>query len=482
MTVETFDPGNDTPKAVQPNTTHATKVAPAMGQGRGTGTRIGFISLGCPKNLVDSERILTQLRTEGYDVVNSYDGADLVIVNTCGFIDSAVQESLDTIGEALNENGKVLVTGCLGAKEDEIREVHPKVLGITGPHAYEMVLEQVHNHLPKPEHDPLTALIPDHGVKLTPRHYAYLKISEGCNNRCTFCIIPALRGDLVSRPIGEVLDEAKRLKEAGVKELLVISQDTSAYGLDVKHKTGFWNGMPVKTRMTELCEKLAEMGIWVRLHYVYPYPHVDEVIPMMAEGKILPYLDIPFQHASPKVLKAMKRPGKAERTLEQIKKWREICPDLVIRSTFIVGFPGETEEDFQLLLDWLEQAQLDRVGCFKYSPVEGAVANDLAELIDDEIMEDRYQRFMAVAARISAERLQARVGTEMRVIVDELNDEGAVARAYSDAPEIDGKVILGGEFDVEVGQMVWASIEFANEYDLYATIVRDDNDEIEDLG
>ncbi|TKB52815.1 30S ribosomal protein S12 methylthiotransferase RimO [Ferrimonas aestuarii] len=480
MTVENFDPSQNQPKAVQPNTTHATKVAPDMGQG--SGTRIGFISLGCPKNLVDSERILTQLRTEGYDVVNSYEGADLVIVNTCGFIDSAVQESLDTIGEALKENGKVIVTGCLGAKEDEIREVHPKVLGITGPHAYEMVLEQVHNHLPKPDLNPLTSLIPDHGVKLTPRHYAYLKISEGCNNRCTFCIIPALRGDLVSRPIGEILDEAKRLKAAGVKELLVISQDTSAYGVDVKYKTAFWDGMPVKTNMKVLCEKLAEMGIWVRLHYVYPYPHVDDIIPLMAEGKILPYLDIPFQHAAPRVLKAMKRPGKAERTLEQIKKWRQICPELVIRSTFIVGFPGETEEDFQLLLDWMEEAQLDRVGAFKYSPVEGAVANDLAELIDEEVMEDRYQRFMQMAARISAERLQARVGSEMRVIVDELNDEGAVARAYTDAPEIDGKVILGGEFDVEVGQMVWASIEFANEYDLYATIVRDENDEIEDLG
>ncbi|WP_417349148.1 30S ribosomal protein S12 methylthiotransferase RimO [Ferrimonas sp.] len=484
MTVEQFNPKQtttlETPKKVLDKMTEGGSVQSQTKPS--SAARIGFISLGCPKNLVDSERILTQLRTEGYDVVNTYEGADLVIVNTCGFIDSAVQESLDTIGEALSENGKVLVTGCLGAKENEIREVHPKVLGITGPHAYEMVLEQVHQHLPKPQHDPLTSLIPDHGVKLTPRHYAYLKISEGCNNRCTFCIIPALRGDLVSRPIGEVLDEAKRLKDAGVKELLVISQDTSAYGIDVKHKTGFWNGMPVKTRMTELCQKLAEMGIWVRLHYVYPYPHVDEVIPLMAEGKILPYLDIPFQHASPRVLKAMKRPGKAERTLEQIKKWREICPELVIRSTFIVGFPGETEEDFQILLDWLEEAQLDRVGCFKYSPVDGAVANDLAELVPEEVMEDRFQRFMAVAARISAERLQARVGTEMRVIVDELNDEGAIARAYTDAPEIDGKVILGGEFDVDVGQMVWASIEFANEYDLYATIVRDEDGEIDDLG
>lgn len=484
MTVEQFNPKQtttlETPKKVLDNLASEDSVLSVNDPS--AVSRIGFISLGCPKNLVDSERILTQLRTEGYDVVNSYEGADLVIVNTCGFIDSAVQESLDTIGEALKENGKVIVTGCLGAKEDEIREVHPKVLGITGPHAYEMVLEQVHNHLPKPDLNPLTSLIPDHGVKLTPRHYAYLKISEGCNNRCTFCIIPALRGDLVSRPIGEILDEAKRLKAAGVKELLVISQDTSAYGVDVKYKTAFWDGMPVKTNMKVLCEKLAEMGIWVRLHYVYPYPHVDEIIPLMAEGKILPYLDIPFQHAAPRVLKAMKRPGKAERTLEQIKKWRQICPELVIRSTFIVGFPGETEEDFQLLLDWMEEAQLDRVGAFKYSPVEGAVANDLAELIDEEVMEDRYQRFMQVAARISAERLQARVGSEMRVIVDELNDEGAVARAYTDAPEIDGKVILGGEFDVEVGQMVWASIEFANEYDLYATIVRDENDEIEDLG
>ncbi|GAA4873228.1 30S ribosomal protein S12 methylthiotransferase RimO [Ferrimonas pelagia] len=473
MTVHTFDPQDDTPQvAVQPNTTHATKVAPALGQG--SGSRIGFVSLGCPKNLVDSERILTQLRIEGYDIVNTYEGADLVIVNTCGFIDSAVQESLDTIGEALKENGKVLVTGCLGAKEDEITQIHPKVLGVTGPHAYEMVLEQVHAHLPKPEHDPMTSLIPDHGVKLTPRHYAYLKISEGCNHKCTFCIIPSMRGDLDSRPIGNVLDEAKRLKDAGVKELLVISQDTGAYGVDTKHRTGFWNGMPVKTAMLELCQKLAEFGIWVRLHYVYPYPHVADLMPLMAEGKILPYLDIPFQHASPSVLKLMKRPGNAERTLEQIKAWRAQCPDLVIRSTFIVGFPGETEEDFQLLLDWLEEAQLDRVGCFKYSPVEGAKANEIEDQISEEVKEERYQRFMAVQARISRDKLADRVGQEMLVMVDEIGEDGAIGRSYADAPEIDGKVVIGGEYDLNPGDMVWVSIEFSDDHDLFGTLVEDD--------
>ena len=350
-----------------------------------SGHKIGFVSLGCPKNLVDSERILTQLRVEGYDVVPTYDDADLVIVNTCGFIDSAVAESLETIGEALAENGKVLVTGCLGAKEDVIREVHPNVLAVTGPHAYEAVLGQVHDHLPRPEHNPFVNLVPPQGVKLTPRHYAYLKISEGCNHRCTFCIIPSMRGDLVSRPIGEVLDEAQRLVKAGVKELLVISQDTSAYGVDMKYKTDFWNGQPVKTRMLELCEALGSMGVWVRLHYVYPYPNVDDVIPLMAAGKILPYLDIPFQHASPKVLKAMKRPAFEDKTLARIKQWREVCPELTIRSTFIVGFPGETEEDFQYLLDWLTEAQLDRVGCFQYSPVEGAPANLLDQHVTDDI-------------------------------------------------------------------------------------------------
>ncbi|WP_207626731.1 30S ribosomal protein S12 methylthiotransferase RimO [Parendozoicomonas haliclonae] len=455
-----------------------------MGNGaKGTGTRIGFISLGCPKNLVDSERILTQLRTEGYDIVNTYEGADLVIVNTCGFIDSAVKESLDTIGEALRENGKVLVTGCLGAKEDEITEVHPGILGISGPHAYEMVLEQVHAHLPKPEYDPMTSLIPDHGVKLTPKHYAYLKISEGCNHTCTFCIIPSMRGKLVSRPVGQVLDEAKRLKASGVKELLVISQDTGAYGVDAKYSTSFWDGMPVKTSMQALCEKLGEMGIWVRLHYVYPYPHIEKVLPLMAEGKILPYLDVPFQHASPRILKLMKRPGNSEKTLEQIKSWREICPELVIRSTFIVGFPGETEEDFQILLDWLEEARLDRVGCFKYSPVEGAVANELPDHVPEEIQEERYQRFMDVQSRISREKLGERVGQEMLVLIDEIGEEGAIGRSYADAPEIDGRVILGGEFDLTPGEMVWVSIEYSDDHDLYGTLVDDEefeDDEYED--
>lgn len=433
--------------------------------------RVGFVSLGCPKNLVDSERILTQLRTEGYDVVPTYNDADLVIVNTCGFIDSAVQESLDTIGEALKENGKVIVTGCLGIKEDEIREVHPNVLAITGPHAYETVVEQVHDHLPKPVHNPYHDLIPEQGVKLTPRHYAYLKISEGCNHRCTFCIIPSMRGDLVSRPIGEVLNEAERLKAAGVKELLVISQDTSAYGVDVKHKMDFWDGMPLKTGMKELCEQLSHMGIWVRLHYVYPYPSVDKVIPLMAKGHILPYLDIPFQHASPRILKLMKRPAAAERTLDRILKWREMCPQLVIRSTFIVGFPGETEEDFEMLLDFLDKAQLDRVGCFKYSEVEGATANDLPDQVSEEVKQERYERFMLKQQAISTARLQSRVGMIMQVLIDEVDEEGAVGRSYADAPEIDGVVYLNGDMEVEPGDMVDVLIEHADEYDLWGTRV-----------
>ncbi len=442
-------------------------------------SKVGFVSLGCPKNLVDSERILTQLRTEGYDVVPTYNDAELVIVNTCGFIDSAVQESLDTIGEALTENGKVIVTGCLGVKEDEIREVHPNVLAVTGPHAYENVLEQVHEHLDKPNHNPYQDLVPDHGVKLTPKHYAYLKISDGCNHRCSFCIIPSMRGDLVSRDIGSILDEAKRLKAAGVKEILVISQDTSAYGVDVKYKTGFWDGMPVKSNMLGLCQQLAQLGLWVRLHYVYPYPSVDKVIPLMAEGKILPYLDIPFQHANRRILKLMKRPAAAEKTLERIKAWREICPDLVIRSTFIVGFPGETEEEFQELLDWLEEAQLDRVGAFAYSPVEGATANELPDPVPEEIKQERLQRFMAVAARISEKKLMSRVGQEMYVIVDEIGEQGAIARSYADAPEIDGNIIIGGEFDLNPGDQVWVSVEFANEHDLFATLV-DDEEELTD--
>jgi len=471
MSVNQFDPKQTTTLATPKKVIgEQHNQAVKDGQSFDMGSRIGFISLGCPKNLVDSERILTQLRTEGYDVVNTYNDADLVIVNTCGFIDSAVQESLDTIGEALKENGRVIVTGCLGVKDDEIREVHPNVLAVTGPHAYEEVLNQVHEYLPKPEHNPFEHLIPDHGVKLTPKHFAYLKISEGCNHRCTFCIIPSMRGDLVSRPIGEVLSEAERLKAAGVKELLVISQDTSAYGVDVKHKMDFWNGQPVKTDMKSLCEKLGEMGMWVRLHYVYPYPSVDKVIPLMSEGKLLPYLDIPFQHASPKILKAMKRPGQAERVLERINKWREICPEIVIRSTFIVGFPGETEEDFQMLLDWLEQAQLDRVGCFKYSEVEGAVSNDLEGQVPEDVKEERFVRFMEKQQAISTRKLKQRVGSKMTVLIDEVDEEGAIARSTADAPEIDGMVYLNGETELSPGDLVEVTIEHSDEYDLWASV------------
>lgn len=433
--------------------------------------KVGFVSLGCPKNLVDSERILTQLRTEGYDVVPSYDDAELVVVNTCGFIDSAVQESLEAIGEALAENGKVIVTGCLGAKENQIREIHPKVLEITGPHAYEEVLGHVHKYVAKPTHNPFTSLVPAHGVKLTPRHYAYLKISEGCNHRCTFCIIPSMRGDLVSRPIGEVLAEAKRLKEAGVKEILVISQDTSAYGVDVKHRTGFYDGMPVKTSMVALCEELAKLDIWVRLHYVYPYPHVDDVIPLMRDGKVLPYLDIPLQHASPRILKLMKRPGTVERTLERILKWREICPEITLRSTFIVGFPGETEEEFQMLLDFIDKAELDRVGCFKYSPVEGAKANELPDPVPEEIQEERFQRFMELQQQVSIRKLARKVGKEMTVLIDEVDEEGATGRSFADAPEIDGLVYLNGETGLKPGDLVKVRIDEADEYDLWASLV-----------
>ncbi len=433
--------------------------------------KVGFVSLGCPKNLVDSERILTQLRTEGYDVVPSYDDAELVVVNTCGFIDSAVQESLEAIGEALAENGKVIVTGCLGAKENQIREIHPKVLEITGPHAYEEVLGHVHKYVEKPTHNPFTSLVPAHGVKLTPRHYAYLKISEGCNHRCTFCIIPSMRGDLVSRPIGEVLAEAKRLKEAGVKEILVISQDTSAYGVDVKHRTGFYDGMPVKTSMVALCEELAKLGMWVRLHYVYPYPHVDDVIPLMRDGKILPYLDIPLQHASPRILKLMRRPGSVERTLERIQKWREICPEITLRSTFIVGFPGETEEEFQMLLDFIDKAELDRVGCFKYSPVEGAKANELPDPVSAEVQEERFQRFMELQQQVSIRKLARKVGKEMLVLIDEVDEEGATGRSAADAPEIDGLVYLNGETGLKPGDMVKVRIDEADEYDLWASLV-----------
>ena len=434
--------------------------------------KIGFVSLGCPKNLVDSERILTQLRTEGYNIVNTYDNADMVIVNTCGFIDSAVQESLDAIGEALNENGKVIVTGCLGAKDDEIREVHPNVLAITGPHAYEEVMGHVHQYVPQPERIPFENLVPETGVKLTPKHFAYLKISEGCNHRCTFCIIPSMRGDLVSRPVGDVLAEAQRLANAGVKELLVISQDTSAYGVDVKHKTGFWDGQPVKTRMLELCEALGKLGIWVRLHYVYPYPSVDDVIPLMADGKILPYLDIPLQHANKRILRLMKRPGSADRTLERIQNWRKICPDLTIRSTFIVGFPGETEEEFEELLQFLRDAQLDRVGCFTYSDVEGAKANELPDPVPEEVKQERYARFMEVQQEISAARLQQKIGRTLDVLIDEVDAEGAIGRSYADAPEIDGLVYLNGEYEVQPGERVRVQIEHADEYDLWGSVVR----------
>ncbi|WP_440053100.1 30S ribosomal protein S12 methylthiotransferase RimO [Pseudoalteromonas sp. T1lg65] len=467
MSVEQFNPKQTTTL----ETAKKQLDAATLEKSADAGSKVGFVSLGCPKNLVDSERILTQLRTEGYEVVNSYHDSDVVIVNTCGFIDSAVQESLDTIGEALKENGKVIVTGCLGAREDEIREVHPGVLGITGPHSYENVMEHVHQFTSKPKANPFTSLIPDQGVKLTPKHYAYLKISEGCNHRCTFCIIPSMRGDLVSRPVGDVLSEAERLKQAGVKELLVISQDTSAYGVDVKQRTGFWNGMPVKTDMLNLCQALNQLGIWVRLHYVYPYPHVDAVIPLMAEGKLLPYLDIPFQHASPRVLKLMKRPGQAERTLDRIKKWRELCPELVIRSTFIVGFPGETEEDFQILLDWLEEAQLDRVGCFKYSPVEGAKANEIEEQVPEDVKQDRFERFMLKQQAISKARLALRIGTTMDVLIDEVDEEGAIGRTYADAPEIDGLVYLNGESNVKPGDIVKVAIEHSDEYDLWGSVI-----------
>ena len=434
--------------------------------------KVGFVSLGCPKALVDSERILTQLRTEGYQVVPTYEDADVVVVNTCGFIDTAKAESLDAIGEAIAENGRVIVTGCMGVEESAIREVHPSVLAVTGPQQYEQVVSAVHEVVPpKQDHNPLIDLVPPQGVKLTPRHYAYLKISEGCNHSCSFCIIPSMRGKLVSRPVGEVLSEAERLAKAGVKEVLVISQDTSAYGVDIKYRTGFWNGRPVKSRMTEMCEALSELGIWVRLHYVYPYPHVDELIPLMAEGKILPYLDIPFQHASPNVLKAMKRPAFEDKTLARIKKWREICPELTIRSTFIVGFPGETEEDFQYLLDWLTEAQLDRVGCFKYSPVEGAPANELGlEAIPEDVQQDRWERFMAHQQAISTARLQQKIGQTIQVIIDEVDEEGPIGRSMADAPEIDGNVYLDTDEDLKPGDMVTVVVTDADEYDLWAQL------------
>ena len=430
--------------------------------------KIGFVSLGCPKALVDSEHILTQLRAEGYLVSPTYEDADLVVVNTCGFIDAAVEESLDAIGEALAENGRVIVTGCLGAKGDIVRETHPRVLAVTGPHATAAVMDAVHTHLPKP-HDPYTDLVPPQGIRLTPRHYAYLKISEGCNHRCTFCIIPSMRGNLVSRPIGDVMQEAQNLVHAGVKELLVISQDTSAYGVDVKYRTGFWNGRPLRTRMTELVQALSGLGVWVRLHYVYPYPHVDEVIPLMAEGKVLPYLDVPFQHASPRILKLMKRPANAEGTLQRIRDWRAICPELTIRSTFIVGFPGETEAEFESLLGFLEEAQLDRVGCFAYSPVEGAAANALPDPVPAEIREQRRARFMAVQEKISAARLKNKVGKTITVLVDETGPEGAIARSAADAPEIDGRVIIRQGAKLRIGEFIRVKVTKSDAHDLWAT-------------
>ena len=436
-----------------------------------TSPKVGFVSLGCPKALVDSERILTQLRTEGYQVVPTYQDADVVVVNTCGFIDSAKAESLDAIGEAIAENGRVIVTGCMGVEASVIRDVHPSVLAVTGPQQYEQVVQAVHEVVPpRADHNPLMDLVPPQGIKLTPRHYAYLKISEGCNHSCSFCIIPSMRGKLVSRPVGDVLGEAERLVKSGVKELLVISQDTSAYGVDIKYRTGFWNGRPVKSRMTELCEALSELGVWVRLHYVYPYPHVDELIPLMAQGKILPYLDIPFQHASPKVLKAMKRPAFEDKTLARIKAWREICPELTIRSTFIVGFPGETEEDFQYLLDWLTEAQLDRVGCFKYSAVDGAPANELADPVPEEVKEDRWERFMAHQQAISAARLQRKVGQTLDVLIDEVDEDGPIARSMADAPEIDGAVYIDTDEPLKPGDMVKVIITDADEYDLWARL------------
>jgi ribosomal protein S12 methylthiotransferase len=433
--------------------------------------RVGFVSLGCPKALVDSERILTQLRTDGYEISPDYEGADVVVVNTCGFIDSAKAESLEAIGEALDANGRVIVTGCMGVNESEIRELHPQVLAVTGPQQYEAVVSEVHRHAPPPaEHDPYTSLVPPQGVKLTPRHYAYLKISEGCNHRCTFCIIPSMRGPLVSRPIGSVMGEAERLVEAGVQELLVISQDTSAYGVDLKFKLDFWGGQPVKTRMKELCEALGSLGVWVRLHYVYPYPHVDEIIQLMAEGRILPYLDVPFQHGSPAVLRRMKRPAGAENTLERVRRWRDICPELAIRSTFIVGFPGETEDEFQALLDFLVEAQLDRVGCFTYSPVDGARANDLEGAVPEAVKEERWHRFMQTQAAISRDRMEARVGTVQEVLVDEAGPDGAIARSTADAPEIDGLVHIIDGSGLNPGTRVKVHVRAADEYDLTATL------------
>ncbi|EGK73295.1 hypothetical protein METUNv1_00468 [Methyloversatilis universalis FAM5] len=438
--------------------------------------KVGFVSLGCPKATSDSESILTRLRSEGYDIVPTYDDADVVVVNTCGFIDAAVEESLDAIGEALAENGKVIVTGCMGAegpKRQQVLSAHPQVLAVTGPHATEEVMDAVHRHLPKP-HDPFSDLVPPQGIRLTPSHYAYLKISEGCNHRCSFCIIPSMRGDLVSRPIGDVMREAEALRDAGVRELLIVSQDTSAYGVDVKYRTGFWGGKPLRTKLYDLANALGELDMWVRMHYVYPYPHVDDIIPLMAEGKILPYLDVPFQHASPRVLKAMKRPANAENNLERIRAWRSICPDITIRSTFIAGFPGETEQEFEELLDFLGEARLDRVGCFAYSPVEGASANDLPGALPEEVREERRQRLMEFQEDISTQRLEEKIDREMIVLVDEVDEDGAVARSEGDAPDIDGLVhILDGQ-DLEVGDFVRVRITDCDVHDLYAEVITED--------
>jgi ribosomal protein S12 methylthiotransferase len=430
--------------------------------------RVGFVSLGCPKATVDSEQVITQLRAEGYAIEPDFERADMVIVNTCGFIDSAVEESLESIDEALQQNGQVIVTGCLGARAEVIRERFPSLLAVTGPQARDEVMQAVHRHLPAP-HDPFFDLVPKQGVRLTPRHYAYLKISEGCNHRCSFCIIPSMRGDLVSRPIDSVMEEAQILVDAGIREILVISQDTSAYGVDTKYATRFWRGQPLRTRFVDLCRALTQLGVWIRLHYVYPYPHVDDVIPLMADGALLPYLDIPFQHASKRILKAMKRPGNQERVLERIASWREICPELVIRSTFIVGFPGETEADFQELLDFLDTAQLDRVGCFTYSAVDGAAANLLPNPVPEAVKQERYHRFMLKQQEISSHKLQRRIGQKMNVLVETRDDEGYIARSYADAPEIDGLVHITTDDELVLGDFCQVRVDDADEYDLYAT-------------
>jgi ribosomal protein S12 methylthiotransferase len=443
-----------------------------VARARGSGAalpKVGFVSLGCPKALVDSERILTQLRAEGYRVSSTYEEADLVVVNTCGFIEAAIDESLDAIGEALSANGRVIVTGCLGAKGDIVRKTHPAVLAVTGPHATEEVMRAVHEHLPRP-HDPYTSLIPPQGIKLTPAHYAYLKIAEGCNHRCTFCIIPSMRGDLVSRPIGELMQEAENLVKAGVKELLVISQDTSAYGVDVKYRTGFWRGRPLKTRMTELARALGELGAWVRLHYVYPYPHVDEIVPLMADGRLLPYLDVPFQHASRRILRLMKRPANAEDNLARIRRWRAVCPDITLRSTFIVGFPGETEAEFEELLAFLEEAQLDRVGCFAYSAVDGAAANALPGPVPEDVKQERRARLMTLQEEISAQRLQRRVGRTLAVLVDEITADDAIARSSADAPEIDGVVHVAPDPGLKAGEFATVRVTRAGTHDLWAEV------------